>query len=107
MTRDEAAPYLRRLFASGDDGLSPPAFAEAFSIPIQLAMSHLEVLYRQRLVSRVPNQRGAGYVCRIPKKGDLQNGFLFDVQGETMVKLKKAKKAKALAKPVVDQISLF
>lgn len=110
MTREEAAPYLRRLFAAGDEGLRPDQFATAFSIPVPLAMVTLEGLYRQRLVARVPNPNGAGYVCRIPKRGDAQAGFLYEPQGETMIRLKKAKRSKrrdaARALPP-DQIPLF
>lgn len=107
MTRDEAAPYLRRLFAAGDEGLSPQAFAEALGLSLPPAMAILEGLYRQQLVARVPNPRGMGYLCRIPKRGDLQAGFIYEKQGETMVKLKKAKKGKAFKPPKADQIPLF
>ena len=107
MTRDEAAPYLRRLFAAGDDGLSPQAFAEALGLSLPSAMAVLEDLYRQQLVARVPNPRGMGYLCRIPKRGDAQAGFVYEPQGETMVKLKKAKKSKAAKQRKADQIPLF
>ena len=107
MTRDEAAPYLRRLFAAGDDGLSPSEFAQAIGLSVPTAMAILEDLYRQRLVARVPNPKGMGYLCRIPKRGDHQAGFLYEPQGETMIKLKKAKKGKAAKPAKADQIPLF
>lgn len=106
MTREEAAPYLRKLFASGDEGIAPLAFAGAFGLSLPAAMAILEDLFRQRLLARVPNPKGMGYLCRIPKRGDEQAGFLFEAQGETMVKLQRAKKAKRVA-PKVDQIPLF
>lgn len=82
MTREEAAPYLLRLFAAGDRGILPADFALACGLTLPRAMLVLEDLYRQRLLARVPNPRGKGYVCRTPKRGDEQAGFLFDPTGE-------------------------
>lgn len=110
MTREEAAPFLLMLFASGEAGLTPAGFAEACGLPLPKALVILEDLYRQRLLARVPNPKAKGYVCRTPKRGDEQAGFLFEPQGEPVVTVSKKGKKKRRGKTAgraPDKISLF
>lgn len=76
------ALYLQALFAASPRGEPAAEIAQRLGVSTEEAEQTLLGLWRRQLAARLPNPRGHGFLWRTKLRGDLQAGFLFELDDE-------------------------
>lgn len=77
--------FLRTVFRAGDAGITSAEVARALDLPVEAAEAVLHGLFKTRKLARIPNPRGRGLAWRIPKRGDVEAGFIWEASGDPKV----------------------
>lgn len=88
------------LKAADGDGIDVEMVAAGIGTSPEMAQARLDVAFKYREAARVPHPvKRRAWVWRYPQKGDLENGFIFEDDGEPMRRLITTEQQAAMKEP--------